>query len=344
MRLQVDKQSAPTHVPHREAGVPSRLRGALATFQRLRQQQSLLTTLIPLAAIWVWLAVSSRYFLTVDNVTNILLQSVPLALIAGGMTLNLVAAEIDLSVGSVVALISAVAAFSMVNLHQPWPVAILAALCVGVCTGFVNAWFTTAIGVPSFVVTLAMMGIARGAALLVTHGEAIVGLPASFDYIGQGRLVFVPVAVLIAAFILALLHFTLTQTKFGLDVYAVGGNVEAARIAGVNVRHIKSAVLVLSAVLASVAGLVLGARLDAGSGSIGYDLLLDSIAAVVIGGTSLLGGVGRISGTVLGVLMISSIRNGLVLLNVSDFWQEIAIGVVILLAVAADHLAKGRED
>ena len=129
-----------------------------------------------------------------------------------------------------------------------------------------------------------------------------------------------------------------------MNVYAVGGNPEAARIAGVNIKFTKSAVLVLSALLAAVAGLILAARLDAGSGSIGNELLLDSIAAVVIGGTSLLGGVGRISGTVVGVLLIASIRNGLVLLNVSDFWQQIAIGLVILLAVAVDHLAKARAE
>ena len=241
-------------------------------------------------------------------------------------------------------LISAVFAFFVVNLHDGWPLGIVAALAVGAGIGLINAWFTTRIGVPSFVVTLAMMGIARGFALLVTNGEAIFGLPKEFDFIGQGRIAFLPVAVLIAALILVTLHFALTRTRFGLNVYAVGGNPEAARIAGVNIKFTKSAVLVLSALLAAVAGLILAARLDAGSGSIGNELLLDSIAAVVIGGTSLLGGVGRISGTVVGVLLIASIRNGLVLLNVSDFWQQIAIGLVILVAVAVDHLAKARAE
>jgi ribose/xylose/arabinose/galactoside ABC-type transport system permease subunit len=137
-------------------------------------------------------------------------------------------------------------------------------------------------------------------------------------------------------------HVVLRHTRYGRNVYAVGGNPEAARLSGVDVAGVKMAVLVLSAVLASIGGLILAARLNAGSGTVGADLLLDAIAAVVIGGTSLLGGVGRITGTVLGVLLIASIRNGLVLLNVSAFWQQVAIGALILLAVSVDYLAKGR--
>lgn len=315
---------------------------AIARIRQLRGRQSLITTAIPLIAIWIVLSIASPYFLTVDNVNNILLNAVPLALVSGGMTLVLVAAEIDLSVGSMVALSSAVFAYCTVYWHIPWPIAVLASLLVGAFAGFINGWFTTVIGMPSFVVTLAMMGIARGAALLVTGGQAIVGLPATFDLIGQGYVGFIPIAVILTAAIIVVLHLTLLRTKFGLNIYAVGGNPEAARIAGVDLRRTKSAVLILSAVLASIGGLILGARLDVGSGSIGADLLLDAIAAVVIGGTSLFGGVGRITGTVLGVLLISSIRNGLVLLNVSDFWQEIAIGVLILFAVTLDHLAKAR--
>ncbi len=317
---------------------------ARVTVGKLRGRQSIATTAIPLVAIWIGLSIASPYFLTVDNINNILLNAVPLGLVAGGMTLTLVAAEIDLSVGSMVALSSAVFAYCSVNWHVPWPLAVAVSLAVGGSAGYVNGWFTTVIGMPSFVVTLAMMGIARGAALLITGGQAIVGLPASFDFIGQGYLGILPVAVLVAATVLIVLHLTLTRTRFGLNIYAVGGNPEAARIAGVELHRTKAAVLVLSAVLASMAGLILGARLDVGSGSIGSDLLLDAIAAVVIGGTSLFGGVGRITGTVLGVLLISSIRNGLVLLNVSDFWQEIAIGVLILLAVSLDHLAKSRRE
>jgi ribose/xylose/arabinose/galactoside ABC-type transport system permease subunit len=310
--------------------------------RRLRQRQSTLSTLIPLVLLWIALTIASPYFLTFDNAVNVLLNAAPLALIAGGMTLTLIAAEIDLSVGSVVALVGSLAALLSVNFGAPWPIVLIGAIGAGAVVGVVNGWFTTRLGMPSFVATLAMLGIARGVALLITQGKPIYGLPDTIAWLGQGELWIVPVPIVLAALILAALHFALSRTRFGLNVYAVGGNPEAARLSGVDVPGVKMAVLVLSAVLASVGGLILAARLNAGSGTVGADLLLDAIAAVVIGGTSLLGGVGRITGTVLGVLLIASIRNGLVLLNVSAFWQQVAIGGLILLAVSVDYLAKGR--
>jgi len=326
-----------------EAGAGQREgRSAIAWLRRLRRRQSTLSTMIPLVILWIVLTIASPNFLTFDNAVNVLLNAAPLALIAGGMTLALIAAEIDLSVGSVVALIGSVSALLAVRYHVPSGLVLLSAVVVGVLVGVVNGFFTTKLGMPSFVATLAMLGIARGVALLVTGGRSIYGLPGAIDVIGQGEIGIIPIPIIIAAVILALLHFVLTRTKFGLNVYAVGGNPEAARLSGVNVPGTKLAVLILSALLASLAGVILAARLDAGSGTVGEDLLLDSIAAVVIGGTSLLGGVGRITGTVLGVLLIASIRNGLVLLNVSAFWQQVAIGALILLAVSVDYLAKGR--
>lgn len=314
----------------------------LAWLRRLRQGQSVASTAIPLALIWLGLSLASSHFLTVENVSNIFLQASPLGLIAGGMTFALVASEIDLSVGSVVALIGSMVALLTVSYHVPWPFAVMVALVAGAVVGLVSAWFTTGLGMPSFVATLAMLGITRGAALLLTNGQSIYGLPVAFDFIGQGKVGPVPAPVVIAGVVLISMHIVLTKTKFGLNIYGVGGNVEAARLAGVDVQRTKVIVLVLSAIMASLAGLIVAARLDAGSGTVGEDLLLDSIAAVVIGGTSLLGGVGRISGTILGVILIVSIRNGLVLLNVSAFWQQVAIGSIILLAVSLDHLAKGR--
>ena len=310
--------------------------------RRLRQRQSTVSTLIPLVLLWVALTIASPHFLTFDNAVNVLLNAAPLALIAGGMTLALIAAEIDLSVGSVVALIGSLAALLSVNFGVPWPLVVLAALAAGGLVGLINGWFTTRLGMPSFVATLAMLGIARGVALLITQGQPIYGLPDQIAWLGQGEIWIVPVPIIIAAVILAAMHFALSRTRFGLNVYAVGGNPEAARLSGVGIAGVKMGVLVLSSVLASVGGLILAARLNAGSGTVGADLLLDAIAAVVIGGTSLLGGVGRITGTVLGVLLIASIRNGLVLLNVSAFWQQVAIGALILLAVSVDYLAKGR--
>jgi ribose/xylose/arabinose/galactoside ABC-type transport system permease subunit len=328
--------------PSEQAARGGEGRRLVVWLRRLRQRQSTLSTLIPLVLLWIALTIASPYFLTFDNAVNVLLNAAPLALIAGGMTLTLIAAEIDLSVGSVVALVGSLAALLSVNFGAPWPLVLLGAIAAGAFVGVINGWFTTRLGMPSFVATLAMLGIARGVALLITQGKPIYGLPDAVAWLGQGELWIVPVPVVLAALILAALHFALSRTRFGLNIYAVGGNPEAARLSGVDVPGVKMAVLVLSAVLASVGGLILAARLNAGSGTVGADLLLDAIAAVVIGGTSLLGGVGRITGTVLGVLLIASIRNGLVLLNVSAFWQQVAIGALILLAVSVDYLAKGR--
>jgi ribose/xylose/arabinose/galactoside ABC-type transport system permease subunit len=328
--------------PSEQAAPGGEGRRLVVWLRRLRQRQSTLSTLIPLVLLWIALTIASPYFLTFDNAVNVLLNAAPLALIAGGMTLTLIAAEIDLSVGSVVALVGSLAALLSVNFGAPWPIVLIGAIGAGAVVGLVNGWFTTRLGMPSFVATLAMLGIARGVALLITQGKPIYGLPDTIAWLGQGELWIVPVPIVLAALILAALHFALSRTRFGLNVYAVGGNPEAARLSGVDVPGVKMAVLVLSAVLASVGGLILAARLNAGSGTVGADLLLDAIAAVVIGGTSLLGGVGRITGTVLGVLLIASIRNGLVLLNVSAFWQQVAIGGLILLAVSVDYLAKGR--
>jgi ribose/xylose/arabinose/galactoside ABC-type transport system permease subunit len=328
--------------PSEQAAHGGEGRRLVVWLRRLRQRQSTLSTLIPLVLLWIALTIASPHFLTFDNAGNVLLNAAPLALIAGGMTLTLIAAEIDLSVGSVVALVGSLAALLSVNFGAPWPIVLLGAIAAGAFVGVINGWFTTRLGMPSFVATLAMLGIARGVALLITQGKPIYGLPDTIAWLGQGELWIVPVPVVLAALILAALHFALSRTRFGLNVYAVGGNPEAARLSGVDVPGVKMAVLVLSAVLASVGGLILAARLNAGSGTVGADLLLDAIAAVVIGGTSLLGGVGRVTGTVLGVLLIASIRNGLVLLNVSAFWQQVAIGALILLAVSVDYLAKGR--
>ena len=298
--------------------------------------------LVPLILVWIALALASPYFLTQANITNILLNAAPLAFIAAGVTLTLIAAEIDLAVGSIVALTGSFVAVLMKNHGVPWPLAVAGGLALGVAIGVLSGWFVTRVGIPSFVATLAMLGIARGVALILTGGQAISGLPTGFGWLGTGRIASVPFPVLLAALVFVLLHLVATRTKFGLNIYAVGGNVEAARLAGVMVLRVKMGVLILSGFLSAIAGVILAARLNAGSGVVGEDLLLDSVAAVVIGGASLLGGVGTITGTAIGTLLIASIRNGLVLLSVTAFWQKVTIGLLILLAVSIDHFGKRR--
>jgi ribose/xylose/arabinose/galactoside ABC-type transport system permease subunit len=333
-----------TATPPRQAPAPGQgpsTPTARRWIQRVRAASAAGSTGIGLVLIWIVLAFASPYFLTSKNILNILLQASVLAILAGGQTYALIAAEIDLSVGSVVALVGSVAAILMVTVGTPWPLAVLAALAVGVATGGTAGAFRTRFAIPTFVTTLALMGIARGIALVITNGESIYGLPRGFRWLGQGHIGPIPVPIVIALVVLTVLHLLLSRTTFGLNVYAVGGNAEAAGLAGVHVGRIRMIVMVLSGLCAAVGGVVLASRLGSGSGTVGEDLLLDSIAAVVIGGTSLMGGVGTITGTVIGVVLIASIRNGLVLLGVSAFWQMAAIGALILIAVFLDYLAKG---
>lgn len=298
------------------------------------------STALGLLVVWILLTIASPRFLTSNNLLNIFLQSSNVVILAGGVTLTLIAGEIDLSVGSVEAFAGAVMAVLMVNMGVPWPIALLAGLLTGLMAGGVSGFFTTKYGMPSFVTTLAMLGIARGFALVITDGTPVFGLPSGFDWIGQGKIGPVAVPIVIAAFVVILLHLLLTRTVIGLNIYAVGGNSEAARLAGINVRRVKLFVLAMSGFTAAIGGAILAARLDAGAGTLGESDLLDAVAAVVIGGTSLMGGVGSIPGTVIGVVLITSIRNGLVLLNINAFWQQVAIGALILAAVLLDHLAK----
>jgi ribose transport system permease protein len=284
---------------------------------------------VALALLWIGLSFASPYFFTQQNILNILLQSSTVGILAAGVTLVLIAGEIDISVASVQALAATVAA-SLIILHdRPVAVGIALGLGVGVLCGLVNGYATIYARVPSFIVTLAMLGIAQGAAFLVTNGLAVGEFPSAYTSLGQGKVGAVPVPVIITAAVYLILYLVLSQTRFGLNVYAVGGSRSASRLAGLRNERTLMATFVISGALAGLAGLILSARLDA-------------IAAVVIGGTSLFGGSGSVIGTAGGVLIIGTIRNGLVLLNVEAFWTQVVVGAVVLIAVLLDQLVKGE--
>lgn len=297
-------------------------------------------TATALVAICCVLGAIAPDFATVSNVLNILLAASPLTILACGLTVALIAGEIDLSVGSVEALTGSVAAILMVTYGVPWPLAVCGGIAVGAAAGFVNGIFATKFAVPSFVASLAMLSIASGAANLLTNGTSVFGLGEQFGFIGTGKIAGVPVPVIIASAVAVVLAVVLRRTTFGLDVYAVGGNAEAARLSGVNIAKIKVRVLVLSGALAGIAGLIIAARLDSGSGTVGTQDLMAAIAAVVIGGTSLNGGVGSIGGSVIGALLIATIQNGLVLMDITAFWQQVAIGSLILIAALLERISK----
>ncbi len=310
-------------------------------------------SVIALLLMFVALSLASNNFLTVDNGMNVLRQiSINLCL-SIGMTLVILSGGIDLSVGSVLALAGAVAAgllkngiaLPMFGVSLQFTVfgAVLAGLLVGLALGWFNGFVITRFSLPPFVATLGTLSIARGLTQLWTGGFPITGLGPQFGFIGTGHLFGLPMPVWISGALVAVFTVVTRRTRFGRYLYAVGGNERAAQLTGLNLRRIRIWVYALGGALAGVAGLILTARLDSATPSAGMGYELDSIAAVVIGGTSLNGGRGSVPGTVLGCLIIGILNNGLVLLEVSPFWQQVIKGLVILLAVALDRMS-ARED
>lgn len=278
------------------------------------------------------LTLLSDRFLTVSNVVNVLRQSTINGIMAVGMTLVILTAGIDLSVGSVLALTGVVVA-DLVQKGWAPPLAIAAALGLGALMGIVNGLIITKIRIPPFIATLGMMTIGRGAALTYTEGGPITGLPDSFRAVGTGFLGPVPTPIIIAGIVFLLGHVFLTRTKAGEYIYAIGNNEVAARLSGIPTHRYITLVYAICGFLAALASVILVARLNSGQPSAGYGFEFDAIAAVVVGGTSLAGGEGTLWGTLLGVLFIEVLKNGLNMLNVSSFYQQVVKGVVIALAL-----------
>ena len=317
--------------------------------EMLARSQSLIALLLMVVA----MSLLSDSFLTPENGWNILRQiSVNLCL-SIGMTLIILSGGIDLSVGAILALSGAVAAGVLKNgigipaidtlLQFTLTGAIVCGIGVGLALGWFNGFVITKFRLPPFVATLGMFSIARGLTLLWTGGFPITGLGASFAFIGTGVFFGVPMPVWITIGLVAVFVLVTRRMKFGRYLYAVGGNERAARLTGLRVNRIKVWVYTLGGGLAGVAGLLHTARLDSATPNAGLGYELDSIAAVVFGGTSLSGGRGSVLGTVLGCLIIGVLNNGLFLLNVSPFWQMVVKGLVILAAVAIDK-ANAREN
>jgi len=295
--------------------------------------------LIGLVLLCVALSLTTDTFLTVRNILNILDQVTVLGIMAIGMTLVILIGGIDLSVGSVLALAGMV--FGAVAhpdyLGMPVAIGIAAALLVAAACGLVSGLLVTIAQLPPFIATLAMMSVARGLANMITDGSQIVGFPGWFSDLSIVRhFGFLSVTVALMLVLAAAFAVFLNYRSTGRNLYAIGGSAEVARLSGIPVATLTNAVYAVCALLAGLAGIVLAARLDSVQPSSGFGYELDTIAAVVIGGASLSGGVGSIGGTAVGVLIIGVLRNGLNLLGVSPFIQQVIIGVVIALAVAAD--------
>lgn len=293
--------------------------------------------LIGLILLCIFLSLATDTFMSARNLLNILDQITVLGIMAVGMTLVILIGGIDLAVGSVMALTMMVMGYFANQVGMPLMSAIVLALAAACITGAISGLLITMLGVPAFIATLAMMSVARGLANMITDGQQIVGFPSWFSllaYTRFGGFLTLTVAIMLVVFVLGWLY--LRYTSGGRSLYAIGGNQEVARLAGINVNLYTIGVYVVSGLLAGLAGVVLAMRLDSVQPSAGVSYELDTIAAVVIGGTSLNGGKGGILGTIIGVLIIGVLRNGLNLLGVSPFTQAVVIGVVIALAVAAE--------
>jgi len=274
---------------------------------------------------------------------NILLHVSVIGIVAVGMTFVIVSAGIDLSVGSILALSSVIAA-SALKLGVPGIIGIAIGLGIGAICGVFNGIIIAKGKIPPFIVTLGMMGIARGLALIIAEGRSIYGFPASFLVLGQARLGGQwPLPALVFLVVVILGHFVLFHTRLGQYALVIGDNEAAARVTGIHINRVKIALYGISGTLAALGGLVFASRLNAAEPTAGLGYELDAIAAVIIGGTSLFGGQGSVLGTLVGVLLVGVLRNGLNLMAVSPYYQQVAIGLVVIGAVLLDRLRGGRE-
>jgi ribose transport system permease protein len=297
-----------------------------------RESGGLVVLLVAVGA----LTLASDQFLTAGNLSNLVRQVAIFAIIAVGQLLVILTAGIDLSVGSVLGLSGCVTAQLLVG-GWPIPVAVLVGLLIGAALGLVNGLLVTRLGLPPFIATLGMLGIARGMVLVITDAKTVQGLPESFQTIANGTVLGIPNLLIIAVVIVAAAWFVLTRTVFGRYIYAVGSNPESARLAGVPVQAVTVSVYVISGLLAALGGVLLTSRLGAGIPTAGTGFELNAIAACVIGGASLFGAKGSALGAATGALIMGVLNNGGNLLAINAFYLQIAIGVLILVAVGFDQ-------
>jgi ribose transport system permease protein len=300
----------------------------------------IVSRLIALALLVTTLSTLSEYFLTWSNLINVLRQASLQFLMSAGMTIVVLTAGIDLSIGAALGLSACISASLISNGHVGLGIA--SALMAGTACGIINGVIVTIARIPPFIATYGMLWIAFGLGYVFMKGEVIYGLPEGFRFIGAGFVGFLPVPVIVAAVLLVVLHFVLHKTVLGRSIYAIGGNPDAARLSGMPVTRRLITVYALSGFLAGFAALVVIARVNAADSGLGEDLLLPAIAAVCLGGTSLFGGVGGIMGTAVGSLILALIVNGMNLLGIQTFWQSGVMGAIILISVLVDQFGGRR--
>ncbi|WP_242975691.1 ABC transporter permease [Lactonifactor longoviformis] len=293
--------------------------------------------------IFLVLSIANQAFFTPSNLLNILKQASTVAVIAIGQTLCLITGGMDLSSGSIMALAGVTSAMFGLADKTNMPAAFLTAILVGMLCGFINGLIVSKGRVPAFIATLGMQQAARGMALLVTNATPVFGLSAAYIFMGSGKVLGIPMLVIIMVAVVIVTAFILNKTKFGRHVYAVGGNEQSAHVSGIRVQRVKLIVYTAAGALAGLGGIMLAGRIQSGTPTMGEGYELDAIAGAVIGGVSTSGGVGTIYGAVIGSLLMAMISNGLDLMNVSAYYQQIIKGIIIVLAVLLDVQTKSSK-
>ena len=311
--------------------------------ERLSDFVSQLAAAGALIVVFAFLSIASPDFLTADNLFNIGSQTAVVAVIAVGMTLVIITAGIDLSVGSVAALAGVMGALLMSSFGFSMPFAVLGGTLIGAACGLTNGLLVSVAGLNPFIATLGMLSVARGVVYIATDAQSVFGLPDSFRLLGQGVVaggIPIPVVIIIAVAVIG--YLVLSRTKLGRYAYAMGSNLEAARLSGIPIKRYLTSVYVISGALAGFGGMIAASRVASGQPNYGIGLELDVIAAAVIGGASLFGGQGTVVGTLIGAFLIALIRNGAVLLNVNTFYQQVIIGIIIWVAVFWDQYRRRK--
>ncbi|MBE6068437.1 MAG: ribose ABC transporter permease [Clostridium lundense] len=297
-------------------------------------------SLLGLIVLCVIISIATPRFLNINNILNVLTQVSVNAILAIGMSFVILTGGIDLSVGSTLALAGAIAAAFAKGAGGGILVPLLIAIVLGAIIGLFNGVFVSKGKMQAFIVTLASMTIFRGATYVYTNGTPISGISGNFINIGNKKIAGIPMPVLIIFLVFIIAWYILTQTRYGRYVYALGGNEDSARLSGINTDKVKTLVYVISGITAALAGVIVTSRVGSASPNAGAGFELDAIAAVVLGGTSLSGGEGSITGTLIGAMIIGVLNNGLNLMNVSPYYQSIVKGAVILFAILLDKRSK----
>lgn len=291
----------------------------------------------------IFMSITSDVFLTSQNITNILRQISINGILAVGMTFVILTGGIDLSVGSVVA-ITGVIVGSLLDTGTNWVLASIAALVISVICGLINGWLIAYIGFQPFIATLSTMTIGSGFAKLYSDGKPYMISDPAFKKIGQGAFLGVPIPIILLVIFCILGLVILMMTTFGRYVFAIGGNMSAAKLSGVRTQRIQTMVYVFSAICAWMVGLVLAARISSGQPTAGEGYEMDAIAATAIGGTSMNGGIGSLTGTIIGFILLGLLQNSMNLMNINSFWQDIVKGLLIIVAVFLDMRTKGKKN